>query len=132
MSDLLIAALREAQVSRHNDDYTMAMCGQAADRIAALEASLAECQARTDSQLEMLERGWNRERSLRGRIDQRDAEAEALEAQVERLKAALVRARGHTSHVEAVPKQLHIDLLASIERIVDAALAEPSNEQEGA
>ncbi len=50
----------------------------------------------------------------------------ALTAEVERLTNALVKVRAHTAHTKANPDELHIGLLASIERIADAALSLPT------
>ena len=49
-----------------------------------------------------------------------------LTAEVERLTKALVKVRAHTAHTKASPDELHIGLLASIERIADAALSLPT------
>ncbi len=58
-------------------------------------------------------------------LDERAANAR-LTAEVERLRGALVKVRAHTAHTKASPDELHIGLLASIERIADAALSLPT------
>ena len=58
-------------------------------------------------------------------LDERAANA-SLTAEVERLRGALVKVRAHTAHTKASPDELHIGLLASIERIADAALSLPT------
>ena len=45
-------------------------------------------------------------------------------AERDRLRAALVKVRAHTSHLPGADVALLAGLLASIERIVDAALKE--------
>lgn len=52
------------------------------------------------------------------------AEIETLRAQRARAVEALRNARGHTSHLPAADRDLLVGLLASIERILDAALRE--------
>ena len=54
------------------------------------------------------------------------ARCEEAAAEVERLRGALVKVRAHTAHTKASPDELHIGLLASIERIADAALSLPT------
>ena len=64
-------------------------------------------------------------RVARDLLDERAANA-LLTAEVERLRGALVKVRAHTAHTKASPDELHIGLLASIERIADAALSLPT------
>jgi hypothetical protein len=51
-------------------------------------------------------------------------EREQARAEAERLRFALVKARAHTSYLPGAPYTLLAGLLQSVERIVDAALAE--------
>jgi hypothetical protein len=62
-------------------------------------------------------------------LDERAANAR-LTAEVWRLRGALVKVRAHTAHTKASPDELHIGLLASIERIADAALSLPTHAPE--
>lgn len=50
------------------------------------------------------------------------AEVDRLTAECEALRKTLFSIRVHTGHVKHYPDQLHIDLLAKIGEIVDAAM----------
>lgn len=78
--------------------------------------SLAEICARVATKDELVS-------LLNGMNDQ----CNALLAENERLREAIIKAIAHTGHMKLAPDQLHIDLLSSIARILGEALNHESS-----